>query len=131
MSERITHAVSDVGGVFVRSTGGDAKRMAAKHLGLTDKQIGTLWDWVAEELGRGIISEENLWKRASDVFGIRVVDPSEGLLKMQGVITYDEEAIRRFQQLSKYDICLSLFTNIIKPHADQLQAFYQRFPQVF
>lgn len=125
----ITNAVSDVGGVFVRSRS-EGKIAVARSLGLNNEQLSTFWSWVAEELGRGLLSEQELWERTAEVFEVRRVDSSEGLLRMSEIV-YDEKAIQRFQHLGNYGIQLSLFTNTISPHADQLRDFYGRFPRVF
>jgi FMN phosphatase YigB (HAD superfamily) len=131
MSEKlpVTHAIADVGGVLMHCAD-EGRHAIMDRLYLDSYRVEMLWSWVTEGLGRGRISEADLWWRASRVFGIRAVDPAEGLLRMTEV-TYDEEAIGHLQRLGTYGVKLSLFTNTIPPHAEQLQDLYGRFPTVY
>lgn len=112
----------DAGGVLHASNSGQAEDLMTE-LGLSRAQLNYLYEEYLPLFGKGQITEEQLWLRAHEDFGIRLVTPDEKLFtrtfepnlqKMPGMYELVDE-------LKAQGYIVGLLTNVTPPYAEVLE----------
>jgi len=120
----------DAGGVLHTSNTEQATDLK-QELGLTDDQLSVIYSEYLPLLGKGLITEDELWVSAHKRFGIRLVKPHEKLFtrtfetslkKMTGMYELVES-------LKSLGLKVALLTNVSPQYAEVLEkaGHYQPF----
>lgn len=112
----------DAGGVLHVSDNTQAEDLI-QELGISDAQLSELYSDLLPLLGKGQITEAQLWEQAKERFGIRSVSPDErlftrtfepGLKKIPGMYELVDE-------LKALGIKVALLTNVSPQYAEVLE----------
>ncbi len=126
--------VVDVGGVLHRSDTGFVDDLRAE-LRATDEKFDMILQIIFNELGRGIITEDELWLKLEKEFDMRHVRADEHLLtrSLSNSFTPNLGFLQYVKTLRKRGIRLAVFSNTIEPHVDFLRkaGVYDDFTEEF
>ena len=120
----------DSGGVLHVSEGSQGEDLK-QELGLTDKQLGRFYSHYLPLLGKGKLTEEALWIKLSEDFGIREVNLEERLLTraFEKSITKMPGMYELVDKLKLEGIKVLLLTNVSSQFAEILEqrGYYEPF----
>jgi glucose-1-phosphatase len=111
--------IFDVGGVLMSWPRDEVYGDIKKELDLDDAKFKIFWETYLYPLGTGEISEEDLWQRAHEDFGVRQVTIAEDLLsrKFAKATEVYAQVLERVGELKNRNFKVAILSNTNQPHS--------------
>ena len=130
----IQSVIFDVGGVLHENPPGISDDLA-HELGLSAKDLSSLWSNEITSLGLGEIDEAGFWEIVARKYGTRFVDASENLLGrvFASKLSASSEVLAIVEDVRSLGVRTAILSNTIEPHAKAVRSagLYDGFDSVF
>lgn len=130
----IKAVIFDVGGVLLTHQKNFLYRDMMKFFGMVEKEFLDVYYPTTADFMKGLISEEEFWKRFQKAAGTSKVMPKETMYKLHSRTgwDYNHQLIHFAKSLKDKHLKIAILSNVVQPIVDFMKGekFYEHFDEV-